>query len=212
MGFFKSASELKSSGPKSQLINKMNKPYGEFYAIIDECKISESEAGTFAITQYRPIQLIGEAPFELNAPYHTMQAYSKKWAMMEQYMTNHVAAFLGKAPNHRFSENDAENDEAWEKEWGKAYGVRTLNDDKTAFTWVTENPWKGAVLHIKVMPDDQSNKAEDKKKRDAEGNVIIYTKVVVLESVHPDSLTQDVIDRFGKQLHPSYKSYLKIED
>ena len=211
MSFFKSASELKSSGPKSQLINKMNKAYGEFYAVVDECKVSESEAGTFAITQYRPIQLIGEAPFELNAPYHTMQAYSKKWGMMEQYMTNHVAAFLGKAPNHRFSTNDAENDAAWEEEWGKAYGVRQLNEDGTQFVWKGENPWKGAVLHIKVMPDDQSNKAEHKKKKDAQGNFIVYTKVVVLGGAHPDDLNEDTVARFGKQLLPSYQKYLGVE-
>lgn len=211
MGFFSSASELKSSGPKSQLINKMNKPYGEFYAIIDECKVSESDKGVFAITQYRPIQLIADAPFEINAPYHTMQQYYKNFSMMEQYMTSHVAAFLGKAPNYRFSDDNAENDKAWEAEWGKAYGVRTINADQTEFEWIGDNPWKGAVLHIKVMPDDQSSKAEDKKKKDADGNVIIYTKIVVLESVHPDDLLPETVERFGKQLHPSYQKHLGIE-
>ena len=214
MGFFKSASEAnKGGGLKSTVINNM---YGEFIGRIESFKVSESSKGIFAISTFTPIQIIeseeigGIPSFIEGQPVHTMMKYDDNHSMMEQYMSEHIAACKGIERTHRFSEVDAENDAEWEKLCEEAYGERKLTADQKGFEWVGDNPWKGGLLKIKSIRDYQTNRKEDKKKKDANGNVKIFTKVLVLEAPDPSELSEEVVAKYGNTLHPSYQTALGI--
>jgi len=212
MGFFKSASEANTgSGSNSAIIN--NK-YGEFLARIESFKVSESSKGIFAIATYTPIQVIeseeigGIPSFVEGSPVHTMMKHDANHSMMEQYMSQHIAPCIGKEPTHRFSEVDSENDAEWEKLWEEGFGKRKINADETGFEWVGDNPWKGGLLRIKSIRDYQEGRKEDKKKKDAEGKVKVFTKVLVLEAPDLADLSDECVAKYGKTFHPAYQAGL----
>jgi len=130
--------------------------------------------------------------------------------MMEQYVAEHVAAFHGKVPGHKFSDDEDENTAKWEELIEEAYGKRGLAEDGQSFEFKGDNPWQGAVLHIKSIKDHQNGRKEKDKVKDAQGNIRVFTKVLVLESVAPDQLSAEVVEKFGDKLHPAYQAALGI--
>ena len=212
MSFFKSASEANTSGSSNSAI--INNMYGEFIGRVDSFKVSESPKGIFAIATFTPVQIIaseeigGVPSFVEGSPVHTMMKYDKNNTMMEQYMSRHIAPCKGLEPTHRFSDVDAENDAEWDKLWSEGFGTRNLASDGQTFEWTGENPWQGALLRIKAIRDYQAGRKEANKKRDAEGNVRVFTNTLIVEAPHPDDLDDKCIAKYGKTFFPTYQEHL----
>lgn len=200
---FEGVSKATASSNKSQIINNV---YGEGYFKVEATKISNSKKGTYAIVEMTPIHLIGEEnDFKTDQLYCVMQKEGEHDTMFDQFVANYVAAFHGTQVGFEFSEVEAENTKIWADMCFHTFGKKQLNVEGTDFEFVGENPFEGAVLHIKSVRDYQGHKAEKDRAKDAAGNDRIFTKVLVLGAVAPDDVPLEVRQK-RNDLMPAYNA------
>ena len=178
---------------------KMNK-LGSFYARIDNTKYVASAKGHFGVVECTVIQPHDEA-YKTDDFLCHMQSGGDH-GFLEQFMAGYVAAYNGVQVGHQFSENEAENEEIWDQKTQEIFGTPVPENGK--FIYKHDNPMKGVVAHWKIVEDDQSYKKEEKKKKDADGNVLVYKNVVLVGLVGPEEIDPDVLQKELPNLHAQY--------
>lgn len=186
-----------SAGRKNA--GKMDK-LGSFYARIENSKYVASAKGHFGVVECTVIQPHDDA-YKADDFLCHMQSGGDH-GFLEQFMASYVAAYNGVQVGHKFSENESENDEIWDQKTQEIFGTPVPEGGK--FIYKHDNPLKGVVGHWKIVEDDQSYKKEDKKKKDADGNVLVYKNIVFVGLVGPDEIDQDILQKELPNLHSNY--------
>ena len=210
MGLFGEVGKASVSGPKAQYMNQKG---GDFYFRVDETKTYVGDNGTRCIVEGTVIKSLTDDPTcwkEGDRLTDISQKVSKETAkMFAQFVKSYVAAAFGIDPDHKFSEDEAEDSKEWEQKAERMFGKKVHNEEKQAYEYVSDNPFEGMILRIKIQEDNQSRKEEDKKLRDAQGNVRIFFNPRVYGSVDKkdivDLLGEDVVEKYKKTFHPAYE-------
>lgn len=180
---------------------------GEFYGLVERTKIVQSaEKGTFAIVESEVAQ-VHSGDYTKGMMVCHMQAKGKH-TMMEDMIASYVAIYNDVKKGHKFSDNDEENNKIWIEKSEALFGKAVANPETQTWEFVHDNIMKGAVIHYKVVPDPGFKKVDGKKvpKLDAEGNQIMYSKILVLGMVPPENLSEEFKAEFAERLHPAYKN------
>jgi hypothetical protein len=201
MGVFGKVAKA-SAGRKNA--GKMDR-LGSFYARFENTKYVAGAKGHFAIAECTVIQPHDEVYKEGDFLCH-MQSGGEH-GFLEQFMAGYVAAYNNVAVGHKFSENETENEDIWDKKTQEIFGTPVPEDGK--FIYKHDNHLKGVVGHWKIVEDRQEGRKEEKKKRDADGNVIVYKKVVFVGLVGPDEIDPEVLEKELPNLHFSYQPVVK---
>ena len=202
---FEGVANASAGNSNSQIMNNV---YGEGYFKIEATKITKSDSGTYAIVEMTPIHLFGETdekPLRMEQLYCTMQKKAEHNTMFDQFVATYVAAFYGVQVGHKYSDSEADNNAQWAEMCGHTFGKKKLNEAGDDFEITGDNPFQGAVLHIKSVRDYQGQKAEKDRVKDAAGNDRIFTKVLVLGAVDPADVPIEVRQK-RTDLMPAYNA------
>ena len=212
MSLFGNVGKATTSGPKAKFLTTK---LGDFLMRVDKTKISKGDKGTFAFTEGTVLHSISgnsdhwkEGDFVADCQKKTQ----KTEGMFGSFIKRYVATLNGIDPNHKFSDDESENNTKWAQLSADCFGDEKYNPEKNKMEMTCPNPFEGALLHVKVVEDDQSGKDADKIQYDDQGKPKVYKQVLVLGLVAPEDIPAEVMEKYGKTLHPSYRIVCNRED
>lgn len=207
MGLFGNVGSAVTSGPKAANMSKKN---GDFYMRVDTTKVYEGDKGKFAIVEGTVMHSLTdkegtwqEGDFVSDMVKHTQETKG----MFNSFVKRYVAAYKNIDTNHKFSEDEKENDAEWEKSCIELFGDSDFDPVEKKIVWSVPNPAKGMIVHIKVVDDDQSRKDPSKVVKDDEGNPVIYKNPIMLGGIDEDQLAKipaNIIEKYKDTLSPAY--------